>query len=51
MTPLIREMVALAPDMAEQMHWFDCGTAPEGCKVGDASKGVVFKDYKIKEPT
>ena len=21
------------------------------CKVGDASKGVVFKDYKIKEPT
>ncbi len=33
MTPLIREMVALAPDMAEQMHWFDCGTAPEGLPV------------------
>ena len=33
MTPLIREMVALAPDMAEQMHWFDCGTAPEGVLV------------------
>ena len=33
MTPLIREMVALAPDMAEQMHWFDCGTAPEGMLV------------------
>lgn len=33
MTPLIREMVALAPDMAEQMHWFDCGTAPEGLLV------------------
>ena len=26
-------MVALAPDMAEQMHWFDCGTAPEGLPV------------------
>ena len=26
-------MVALAPDMAEQMHWFDCGTAPEGVLV------------------
>ncbi|MDH1378359.1 hypothetical protein N5J07_02580 [Comamonas aquatica] len=33
MTPLVREMVALAPDMAEQMHWFDCGTAPEGILV------------------
>lgn len=33
MTPLVREMVALAPDMAEQMHWFDCGTAPEGVLV------------------
>ena len=33
MTPLIREMVALAPDMAEQMHWFDCGTVPEGLPV------------------
>lgn len=33
MTSLIREMVALAPDMAEQMHWFDCGTVPEGLPV------------------
>ena len=33
MTPLVREMVALAPDMAEQMHWFDCGTVPEGLPV------------------
>lgn len=33
MTPIVREMVALAPDMAEQMHWFDCGTAPEGVLV------------------
>ena len=33
MTPLIREMVALAPDMAEQMYWFDCGTVPEGTLV------------------
>lgn len=33
MTPLIREMVALSPDMAEQMHWFDCGTVPDGVLV------------------
>lgn len=33
MTPLVREMVALAPDMAEQMHWFDCGMYPEGIFV------------------
>lgn len=33
MTPLVREMVALVPDMAEQMHWFDCGAAPEGILV------------------
>ena len=33
MTPLVREMVALAPDMAEQMHWFDCGTTPDGILV------------------
>lgn len=26
MTPLIREMVALAPDVSIQMHWFDVGT-------------------------
>jgi hypothetical protein len=33
MTPLVREMVALEPDMAEQMHWFDCGTDPDGILI------------------
>lgn len=33
MTPLVREMVAIAPDMAEQMHWFDCGTVTEGVSI------------------
>lgn len=33
MTPLIREMVALAPDMAEQMHWFDASSLQPGLLV------------------
>lgn len=30
MTPLVREMVALAPGMAEQMHWFDASGLQSG---------------------
>ena len=36
-------------------HWRNYASGKKGwvkeCKVGSPSKGIVFKDYKIKEPT
>lgn len=46
MTPLIRENIAWTTRAGmdpTELQWV------RPCKVGDASKGVVFKDYQVKE--